>query len=257
MQPNSAAVMADRRRLQRDNDGSKENRAHEWGDPFRKCVIVLMIGLIVLCALGPFVGWESCIYAFAFLAATATAYLCSFGAGRWLSMNAATDEAAYGNAIASAVPVKGSEEEKNRAIAAMRHLDSERAKGLVEMDPLWGADWTNLPKPPPMEPEVFEMNDTPTWLSRLQQRRCQAERAGKKKLAQKIEREIADAERAHKTLGVQPIGIPRMPSARNCAVEGLRNRNSGSADAGDDDVWGMDWAAWTPREQCLPWAVAA
>lgn len=117
-----------------------------------------------------------------------------------------------------------------------------------EDDPVWNADWTTLvqscTEPEPKQAaEVFALNDTPTWLARLQQRRDQAERAGKRKLVQKIDREMAEAQRAS--------GPPRgnaVPSALQGSAE--------SGGSGQDDVWSMDWAAWVPDSQRMQ-AVAA
>mmetsp|Transcript_84692 Transcript_84692/g.224923 ORF Transcript_84692/g.224923 Transcript_84692/m.224923 type:complete len:267 (-) Transcript_84692:216-1016(-) len=99
-------------------------------------------------------------------------------------------------------------------------------------DPVWNTDWATLQPQPGQPAEVFEMNDTPTWLARLQHRRNQAERAGKKKLVQKIDREIADA-----SLKARSLSKGALAQVSTCAAE------SSSVQAGSsEDIWSMDWA---------------
>lgn len=116
-------------------------------------------------------------------------------------------------------------------------------------DPVWNTDWTTLRPPPGQPAEVFEMNDTPTWLARLQHRRNQAERAGKKKLVQKIDKEIAEAT-AQVEAALKARSSTKDPAGKpgaTCAAE------SSSGQAGShEDVWSMDWAAWSPKEDQLP-----
>mmetsp|Transcript_27244 Transcript_27244/g.63924 ORF Transcript_27244/g.63924 Transcript_27244/m.63924 type:complete len:256 (+) Transcript_27244:48-815(+) len=113
-----------------------------------------------------------------------------------------------------------------------------------EEDPVWNADWATLMPSSGQSAEVFEMNDTPTWLARLQHRRDQAERAGKKRLVQRIDKEMAMAEAASKS---------RSP-AKDAAA-----RPEAGADgqaSSHDDVWSLDWADCSPKDHPAP-AVAA
>eukprot|EP00929_Paragymnodinium_shiwhaense_P070296 TRINITY_DN35606_c0_g1_i1.p1 TRINITY_DN35606_c0_g1~~TRINITY_DN35606_c0_g1_i1.p1 ORF type:complete len:350 (+),score=98.30 TRINITY_DN35606_c0_g1_i1:82-1050(+) len=91
-------------------------------------------------------------------------------------------------------------EAKNVQLTARRLTEVMDDLPDDEDDPVWDADWAayvaqnvqaQALAEANAEAEVFEMNDTPTWLAHLEKRRSQAERAGKKKLAQKIEKEIA------------------------------------------------------------------
>eukprot|EP00440_Ansanella_granifera_P031166 gb/GFBE01033842.1/.p1 GENE.gb/GFBE01033842.1/~~gb/GFBE01033842.1/.p1 ORF type:complete len:246 (+),score=60.00 gb/GFBE01033842.1/:1-738(+) len=139
-------------------------------------------------------------------------------------------------------------------------VEAETLQGQEEeLDPIWSADWTNAEErgavakqlfeaSGPRPAEVFELNDTPTWLARLQQRRDQAQRAGKVKLAQKIEKEIAEATRS------QAITAPRGAEARaNFGQDHSRNKDLPE----DDDIWDMDWSNWSTRESALPTVAAA
>uniref|UniRef100_A0A7S1F7J6 Uncharacterized protein n=1 Tax=Noctiluca scintillans TaxID=2966 RepID=A0A7S1F7J6_NOCSC len=59
-------------------------------------------------------------------------------------------------------------------------------------DPMWSADWTSVePAAPPLE--VFDMGDCATWIMQLVQRKARAQRQGKHKMVQKLEKEIATA----------------------------------------------------------------
>lgn len=140
---------------------------------------------------------------------------------------------------------------KRRGSSQDENLDEEHE------DPLWNADWSNAEERgvvarqlsasiPPRPAEVFEMNDTPTWLASLQKRRDQAQRAGKTKLVQKIEKEIADAARAH-ALSPQkererPSSRP-MPDERNSSKGTLQQEQKEHEVENDEDVWDMDWSA--------------
>mmetsp|Transcript_17717 Transcript_17717/g.44871 ORF Transcript_17717/g.44871 Transcript_17717/m.44871 type:complete len:313 (+) Transcript_17717:104-1042(+) len=122
-------------------------------------------------------------------------------------------------------------------------------------DPMWDADWANLniqgrpdvteahsPSKAPVE--IFELNDTPTWLARLQQRRDQALRMGKQKLVQKIDKEIAIARRAHAEDSTKSsVGVASAVAAH----EGQKKTPRGVS----DDVYGMDWSALptTPKSE--------
>jgi len=117
-------------------------------------------------------------------------------------------------------------------------------------DPVWDADWANLvmkmrpvvneqvssPKAPV---EVFELNDTPTWLARMQQRRDQALRAGKQKLVQKIDKEIDNAQRAH---APDPRGVSAGAASATATPRGP-SQDPKAPRCATDDVYGMDWSA--------------
>mmetsp|Transcript_101520 Transcript_101520/g.291362 ORF Transcript_101520/g.291362 Transcript_101520/m.291362 type:complete len:307 (-) Transcript_101520:262-1182(-) len=123
-------------------------------------------------------------------------------------------------------------------------------------DPIWDVDWANLamqPKPSgdndptsPSSVEVFELNDTPTWLARMQQRREQALRAGKQKLVLKIDKEVADA------LRMQASEPPRKRESR-VASSASAPVQEPAKDA-NEDIYGMDWSV-LPED--TPKAVAA
>lgn len=119
-------------------------------------------------------------------------------------------------------------------------------------DPVWDADWANLvmqmkpdadgQKSSPKTPvEVFELNDTPTWLARMQQRRDQALRAGKQKLVQKIDKEIADVRKARAL--ESPRGASIGVSSAVASAKGERRETKAPNSAPEEDVYGMDWSA--------------
>mmetsp|Transcript_67376 Transcript_67376/g.105333 ORF Transcript_67376/g.105333 Transcript_67376/m.105333 type:complete len:263 (+) Transcript_67376:49-837(+) len=86
----------------------------------------------------------------------------------------------------------------------------------------------------------LEVFDTSPWLVRLQQRRDQAERAGKSKLMRKIEKEIAEARGSARAATFDPL---------SCQQGGKQHRHTpvpyGNVE--DEDVWNLDWAALTPQ----------
>eukprot|EP00930_Biecheleria_cincta_P028659 TRINITY_DN19998_c0_g1_i1.p1 TRINITY_DN19998_c0_g1~~TRINITY_DN19998_c0_g1_i1.p1 ORF type:complete len:242 (-),score=52.72 TRINITY_DN19998_c0_g1_i1:75-800(-) len=117
-------------------------------------------------------------------------------------------------------------------------------EGDDDIDPIWEVDWTNAEQrgaaarqlsetAAPMSAEVFELNDTPTWLARLQQRRDQAQRAGKVKLVQKIDKEIAGA------MKDQAISLRKDAESRSDRGQACVNGPVDSSQ--EDDVWSMDW----------------
>ncbi|CAE7875336.1 unnamed protein product [Symbiodinium necroappetens] len=120
-----------------------------------------------------------------------------------------------------------------------------------DVDPIWMADWTNREEreevarklqeaEPPRKAEVFDLNDTPTWLAQMQKRREQAQRAGKDKLVQKLDKEIDQA--LSKSLTAKG---PELRAGRE--AEEMHH---------EEDVWSMDWSSWRSFESALP-AVAA
>lgn len=147
---------------------------------------------------------------------------------------------------------------KRRVLSQDENLDEHE-------DPLWNADWSNAEERgaiarqlsasiPPRPAEVFEMNDTPTWLARLQQRRDQAQRAGKTKLVQKIEKEIADAARAQALSPQKERERPSRPSSKPTPDEMNSSKGSPQQEQkeheveNDEDVWDMDWSALTNKK---------
>ena len=59
-------------------------------------------------------------------------------------------------------------------------------------DPMWSADWTSV-EPAASPTEVFDMGDRATWIMQWVQRKARAQRQGKHKMVQKLEKEIATA----------------------------------------------------------------
>eukprot|EP00439_Symbiodinium_sp_Y106_P076943 s536_g16.t1 len=149
-------------------------------------------------------------------------------------------------------------------------FQADEAKEMAEkedeedVDPIWMADWTNREEllklfcarskhqereevarklqeaEPPRKAEVFDLNDTPTWLAQMQKRREQAQRAGKDKLVQKLDKEIEQA--LSKSLTAKG---PELRAGRE--AEEMHH---------EEDVWSMDWSNWRSFESALP-AVAA
>ncbi|CAE7602980.1 unnamed protein product [Symbiodinium sp. CCMP2592] len=91
-----------------------------------------------------------------------------------------------------------------------------------------------------LQEAVFDLNDTPTWLAQMQKRREQAQRAGKDKLVQKLDKEIEQA--LSKSLAAKG---PELRAGRE--AEEMHH---------EEDVWSMDWSNWRSFESALP-AVAA
>jgi hypothetical protein len=125
---------------------------------------------------------------------------------------------------------------------------SRKGQAAAEQeDPLWSSDWTDVAgamlRQPPAEAlpaEVFAIDDTPTWLAGMHKRRDQASRAGKKKLAQRISREIEEALRLHPALaGGTPAslaaGLP--PGGPHC------DDHPDDADPESvESIYGVDWS---------------
>jgi len=248
-----------------------------------------MVCIGVLCALAPRLGWDSSNYG---LDHFALAFLVTFvvtgitfvrsgavgspdgGGGKRRKRSSCHRPAASGEGhMCEATVTQRKAEAGPAAAAAAAGTAQEVAVAAVDRplsadeDPLWSADWTKPAQLPaearPVQPaEVFELNDTPTWLARLQQRRHQAERAGKKKLVQKIDKEIAEAQKAHGA----PVAATVDPAATAAAAAVDRASAPKSGGAGGkaleetasslEDVWSMDWAALNPQGRQLP-AVAA
>ncbi|CAE7456381.1 unnamed protein product [Symbiodinium natans] len=161
--------------------------------------------------------------------------------------------------------------------SAKRRLPASKQE--EDVDPIWMADWTNredltdvcsdvifgLPKQlastnqpcvasvereevakklqkaePPRK--VFDLNDTPTWLAQMHKRKEQAQRAGKDKLVQKLDKEIEQATRS------KSLTVTKGPE--------LRAGREAAEAAHEDDVWSMDWSNWRSFESA-PAAVAA
>lgn len=117
---------------------------------------------------------------------------------------------------------------------------------VPDRDSIWMADWTDVARAAnrPLKAhvtEMFEIHDKATWLARLQRRREQAERTGKKKLVQKIQKEIAEAQKAVDS----QRKVPRMLH-RDVVVE------PGATAGSPDDIWSMDWVSLTQQENQLP-----
>jgi len=120
-------------------------------------------------------------------------------------------------------------------------------------DSVWEADWANLDRSAKSggdgdmmmrntsSVEVFELNGTPTWLARMQQRRDQARRSGKEKLAQRLEKQIADARRTQE----RERGQDEAPNVDDAVDASPAEGPKG------DDVYGFDWAAMTAEQAAV------
>jgi len=208
--------------------------------------IAVMVAIGSCWALAPRMGWKFSLSASWQILSAVSVTLAVLGLTVWWTWK--TSEASEKcKAQEEASEKCSAQEDRHREEVAMEEESEEE-----ELDPLWETDWTNaeergavakhiLEAEAPWEAEVFELNDTPTWLARLQQRRGQAKRAGKIKLVQKIEKEIIDAQKAQK-------GSP--------PKRGKNLSDSPSHDRAqmpeEDNVWNMDWSNFAHREQVLP-----
>lgn len=134
------------------------------------------------------------------------------------------------------------------------HLPKGRVRVLVRKhppsdgicrneDPIWDAefDWTTLQRPAEVVPVegCFEMFDRAEWVMKLQRRRDQAMRQGKRKLVLKIERTIADAQEAERKSCPRRDGHASSERSQCQKFSVFEDPECGEIDA----VWSMDWCA--------------
>ncbi|CAE8728915.1 unnamed protein product [Polarella glacialis] len=209
--------------------------------------VVMMVVIGMFCALAPRLGWNSSAYgvdhfAYAFMITLALTGITVLVRGGFR-----TASPVRATALPAAAPSDRGSPGRQATPTARRSpakVQEEQAE-----DALWNTDWTDPAErgevaeqlkaaAPKRLVEVFELNDTPTWLARLQLRREQAHRAGKNKLVQKIDKEIADAVKAN------AISPQHLSASQPSQVAAPAQADSTPRD--DDDIWSMDWTALSP-----------
>eukprot|EP00933_Yihiella_yeosuensis_P073840 TRINITY_DN82609_c0_g1_i1.p1 TRINITY_DN82609_c0_g1~~TRINITY_DN82609_c0_g1_i1.p1 ORF type:complete len:259 (+),score=66.21 TRINITY_DN82609_c0_g1_i1:87-863(+) len=236
-------------------------RYEEGDDAVSQVGIVVMLIVGILCAVAPRLGWTNGLsgpkqFAIGFAVTAAVSALTILVRRQWQEELPA--QPSRDSTSAPATPsARGVATDSKLRARHSRHReagDEDTDDEIDEDDPLWSADWTNeeergaavkqlLASTPPRPAEVFELNDTPTWLARLQQRRDQAHRAGKTKLVQKIDKEILEATKAAAFM-TPPKESVKKPSRKSSASE----KDLDEADCGEDkenqeDVYNMDWTS--------------
>jgi len=223
---------------QSNSQKAKPYNPEEEAGPGNTIGIAVLIVVGMLCAIAPRLGWDSKARGFELPLLALAAVLIATTVAFLRSQNA-VDDAAKWSGNGPAIPEytrrdEGATEQIEQQIdqkppspppspkqaATPTHMtrqltedDDEDEDDLESEDDMWDADWSNLPKKvanpsEEADAEMFSLNDTPTWLARLEGRREQAERAGKKKLVAKIEKEIVEATRQHKMQSVTKGKFP-------------------------------------------------
>jgi len=146
------------------------------------------------------------------------------------------------HAGANATPVKVSHSTVNSTTKASTTINQDEE----EDDPLWSADWaavkTELPPPDSQSAcmEVFELheNDIPMWIARLEQRRDQAQRAGKLKLAQRLAKQIAEGKSAER---MRPSNSSKQVYSKVSGRGADTEETQEAGDSDEDELWNSDW----------------